>query len=68
MGGSFLTKKIVNSQKQLAEIDLLKNCIYVVKNGELIHVEPPNTGYGEQIAIWMAGKVDRVETKTCRKL
>lgn len=55
-------------QKMNLDIDLLKNCIYIVKNGELIQVEPPSSGYGEQIAVWMGGKVDRVETKTCRKL
>ena len=50
------------------EIDLMKNSMYIVKNGELIQVDPPASGYGEQIAVWLGGKVDRVETKTTRKL
>ncbi|MHB0801125.1 DUF3954 domain-containing protein [Bacillus thuringiensis] len=44
------------------EIDVTANKIYVVKNGEVTPLNPPATGFGEQIITWQSGKVDRVST------
>ncbi|CAM4012842.1 DUF3954 domain-containing protein [Bacillus manliponensis] len=51
-----------------AEIDVTKNRIYVVKEGRVISVEPPASGFGEQVAVWINGKVDRVDTKNTEKI
>ncbi|MED4172353.1 DUF3954 domain-containing protein [Halalkalibacterium halodurans] len=51
-----------------ATIDCSKNAIYVVKDGCLIMIEPPSSGYGEQTAIWLGGKVDRVECTEINKV
>ncbi|MEN1934218.1 DUF3954 domain-containing protein [Paenibacillus sp. 102] len=51
-----------------AEIDISSNKLYVVKDGRVIAVEPPASGYGEQVAVWLNGKVDRVDTKVTEKI
>ncbi|HEK9103620.1 TPA: DUF3954 domain-containing protein [Bacillus pseudomycoides] len=51
-----------------AEIDISSNKLYVVKDGRVIAVEPPASGYGEQVAVWLNGKVDRVDTKFTEKI
>lgn len=40
--------------------------MYVVKNGRLIEHDLPE--YGETVVITLGGKVDRLETKTKRKV
>ncbi|WP_017154158.1 DUF3954 domain-containing protein [Bacillus bingmayongensis] len=50
------------------EIDVSNNKIYVVKDGQVIPVNPPSSGFGEQVAIWVNGKVDRVDTKFTEKI
>ncbi|PGB86950.1 DUF3954 domain-containing protein [Bacillus toyonensis] len=50
------------------EIDVTDNKIYVVKNGEVTPLNPPATGFGEQIIIWQGGKVDRVSTTSTEKI
>ncbi|MDM5189377.1 DUF3954 domain-containing protein [Bacillus sp. DX4.1] len=64
-----MTKEIFTKTKQLTvEIDVTKNQIYVVKDGRVISIEPPISGYGEQVAVWLNGKVDRVDTKFTEKI
>lgn len=64
-----MQKEIFTKSKQLTvEIDVSKNQLYVVKDGRVISVEPPASGYGEQVAIWQNGKVDRVDTKFTEKI
>ncbi|MGG3800442.1 DUF3954 domain-containing protein [Metabacillus fastidiosus] len=46
----------VNIDKMTAEIDLMKNATYIVKDGKLETVPIPPTGYGKQIINWQAGK------------
>ena len=36
--------------KTTAEIDLLKNAVYVVKDGKLQETTKPESGYGKQIS------------------
>lgn len=43
-----------------AEIDLSVDKLYVAKNGQLIAIEPPSSGFGEQTAIWKDGKIIHV--------
>lgn len=57
----------VNTEKMIAEIDLMNNKkMYVVKDGQLIEHDLPD--YGETLVITLGGKVDRLETKTKRKV
>lgn len=58
----------VNPITLKAEIDCSKNIIYIVKDGRVVTVEPPKSGYGEQVAVWLGGKVDRIETKSSTKV
>ncbi|HDR4948895.1 MULTISPECIES: DUF3954 domain-containing protein [Bacillus cereus group] len=50
------------------EIDVSSNKLYVVKDGKVIALNPPESGYGEQIAVWVNGKVARVDTKFTKKI
>ncbi len=50
------------------EIDVTNNKIYVVKNGEVTPLNPPVTGFGEQVITWQGGKVDRVSTTITEKI
>ena len=50
------------------EIDVSSNKLYVVKDGKVIAFNPPESGYGEQIAVWVNGKVARVDTKFTKKI
>lgn len=47
-----MTEKNVMS----AEIDLMKNATYVVKDGKIEIVPIPPSGYGQQIINWQGGK------------
>ncbi|HDR4735380.1 TPA: DUF3954 domain-containing protein [Bacillus cereus] len=46
-----------------AEIFLVENMIYVVKDGQIHSIEPPSTGHGEQSFVYKAGKVVRIEER-----
>ena len=50
------------------EIDVSNNKIYIVKDGNVTAVNPPISGFGEQVAVWVNGKVDRVDTKFTEKI
>ncbi|WJE51178.1 DUF3954 domain-containing protein [Bacillus cereus] len=64
-----MQKEIFTKSKQLTvEIDVTKNQIHVVKDGRVISIDPPASGYGEQVAVWLNGKVDRVDTKFTEKI
>lgn len=53
--------------KQVAEINLANNQkLYVVKDGKLIEHDLPE--YGETVIVTLAGKVDRLETTSKRKV
>ncbi|QSF32513.1 DUF3954 domain-containing protein [Priestia megaterium] len=58
---------VSEDRKYIAEIDLMNNKkMYVVKDGQLIEHDLPD--YGETLVITLGGKVDRLETKTKRKV
>ncbi|PFS48214.1 DUF3954 domain-containing protein [Bacillus thuringiensis] len=46
-----------------AEISLVENMIYVVKDGKIHPIEPPTTGHGEQSFVYKDGKVTRMEER-----
>lgn len=46
----------VNIEKMIAEIDLMENATYIVKDGQLIVIPKPPKGYGKQIINWNDGK------------
>ncbi|MBP3951145.1 DUF3954 domain-containing protein [Bacillus sp. YZJH907-2] len=50
------------------EIDVSTNQILVVKDGQVIPIAPPTSGFGSQAAIWVKGKVDRVESLEQKKI
>jgi hypothetical protein len=45
-----------NTEKMTAEINLLKNATYIVKDGQLHQVPMPPNGYGKQVINWQGGK------------
>lgn len=52
-----------NLVEMTAEIDLKTNGIYVVKNGQVQLIEPPQGGFGEQSFVYQSGKVIRMEER-----
>ncbi|OUA53038.1 MULTISPECIES: DUF3954 domain-containing protein [Bacillus cereus group] len=46
-----------------AEISLVENMIYVVKDGQIHSIEPPSTGHGEQSFVYKDGKVTRMDER-----
>ena len=40
----------------VAEVDLMKNATYVVRDGKLSEVPSPSAGYGRQVINWQSGK------------
>ncbi|HGO9421106.1 TPA: DUF3954 domain-containing protein [Bacillus cereus] len=57
-----------NIIKMKAEISLVENMIYVVKDGQVYSIEPPTTGHGEQSFIYKNGKVARMDERKTRLL
>ncbi|MGR9544857.1 DUF3954 domain-containing protein [Priestia megaterium] len=54
-------------ERMIAKIDLMDNKkVYIVKDLQLIEHDLPD--YGETLIITIGGKVDRLETKTKRKV
>ncbi|WP_422851235.1 DUF3954 domain-containing protein [Bacillus nitratireducens] len=46
-----------------AEISLVENMIYVVKDGQIHPIEPPASGHGEQSFIYKSGKIIRMDER-----
>ncbi|EJP84667.1 MULTISPECIES: DUF3954 domain-containing protein [Bacillus] len=44
------------------EIDVTSNKVYVVTDGKVLSFNPPESGYGEQVVIWVNGKAGHVKT------
>jgi len=47
----------VNPETMTAEVNLMENSMYVVKDGQITKIEAPQTGFGEYTAVWKDGKV-----------
>ncbi|EJR11166.1 DUF3954 domain-containing protein [Bacillus cereus] len=52
-----------NVAEMKAEISLIENMIYVVKDGQIHQIEPPTTGHGEQSFVYKSGKVTRMDER-----
>ncbi|PHE40069.1 DUF3954 domain-containing protein [Bacillus pseudomycoides] len=52
-----------NIVEMKAEISLVENMIYVVKDGQIHPIEPPTSGHGEQSFIYKSGKVTRMDER-----
>ncbi|MBO1578656.1 DUF3954 domain-containing protein [Bacillus sp. XF8] len=52
-----------NIAEMKAEISLVENMIYVVKDGQIHPIEPPTSGHGEQSFIYKSGKVTRMDER-----
>lgn len=46
-----------------AEISLVENMIYVVKDGQVHPIAPPTSGHGEQSFLYKSGKVTRMDER-----
>lgn len=57
-----------NIEYRTAEIDLMKNAVYIVKDGQLVLVDTPTKGYGKQVISWQAGKPSHYELNYSIKL
>lgn len=42
--------------KMVTEVDLLTNATYIVKDGKIVEVPSPSTGFGRQVISWQKGK------------
>ncbi|MDP7979114.1 DUF3954 domain-containing protein [Bacillus sp. WLY-B-L8] len=51
-----------------AEIDVTTDKIIVIKDGKVTPYERPQTGFGEQVVVWVNGKAIRVDTKYTEKI
>lgn len=49
------------------EIDLTTNAVYIVKNGVLEKIEPPETGFGKQTVTWQDGKLAHYEVSYTKR-
>lgn len=63
MGVVMVTVINENVAKMKAEISLVKNMIYVVKDGQIHPIEPPITGHGEQSFVYKNGKIIRMDER-----
>lgn len=65
-----ITKKeiLVDVDTMKAEIDLMKNATYTVREGELFLVDTPPRGFGDQIIKWQNGKPEIAELSFKTKL
>lgn len=50
------------------EIDTSSNKLFVVNNGEILAFNPPASGYGEQVVVWVSGKVGHIKTTSNEKI
>ncbi|WP_299090376.1 DUF3954 domain-containing protein [uncultured Metabacillus sp.] len=46
----------VNIERMTANIDLMENAVYAVRDGKLLRVPTPPDGFGKQIIEWEHGK------------
>jgi hypothetical protein len=54
--------------QKVDNVSLEENKIYIVKNHQLVMVEPPPEGYGDQTFVWINGEVDRVDVRSTKKI
>jgi hypothetical protein len=57
-----------NIEKMTTEIDLIKNAVYIVKDGHLVLVDTPPKRYGKQVISWQSGKPSHYELNYSNKI
>ena len=57
----------INIDKMTAEISLMENAVYRVKDGKLDVVDVPGSGFGKQVIMWQDGKPERYEVSYTKK-
>ncbi|HEQ3529420.1 DUF3954 domain-containing protein [Bacillus toyonensis] len=50
-----------------SEIDMKTNGIYIVEDGKIIFLKPPESRYGQQVVHWVDGKVSHTQTTSTVK-
>lgn len=45
-----------NIERMKAEIDLMENAVYAIKDGMIHKVRSPESGFGRQIICWQGNK------------
>ncbi|WP_077616939.1 DUF3954 domain-containing protein [Caenibacillus caldisaponilyticus] len=50
-----------------AEVNLLENAVYMVRDGKLEKLDVPGDGYGKQTITWQAGKPVHYEVSYTKK-
>jgi hypothetical protein len=54
--------------QKVDNVSLEENKIYIVKNQQLVAIEPPPDGFGDQTFVWLNGEVDRVDVRSTKKI
>ncbi len=58
----------MDSKDLIAEISLMENMLYIVKDGTICSIETPPHGHGKQTITWANGKPINVENYFTRKI
>lgn len=53
---------------KIAQIELQKNALYVVKDGKIKLIEAPPTGFGKQTVCWQNGSPTHVDYSYSRPI
>jgi Protein of unknown function (DUF3954) len=59
---------MVETRKNTAEVDLMINATYIVKNGQLFVVDTPPKGYGKQLISWQSNQPTHYEVNYSHKI
>lgn len=54
----------INHENMTAEISLMENAVYVVKDGKPVMVPRPDSGHGKQIISWQGNKPCHAKLET----
>lgn len=57
----------IDAEKMIAEISLLENAVYRVKDGKIDKIDTPGVGFGKQIIHWQDGRPERYEINYTKK-
>lgn len=64
----FVKEIKVNADTMKAEIDLMENATYIVKDGKVDLVDNLPNGFGKQIITWQNGKPTHTELSYTKKI
>lgn len=58
---------LMNIKDMKAEIDLMENAVYRVKDGHLEKLDVPGNGFGKQTITWQDGKPSHYEVSYTKR-